>query len=66
VQRYKWSKVGSFEPFPYRPKNAAALLDNPRQTIIAELEEFPMTRPNPQLCLAFDCPGGNPRPRRDY
>jgi hypothetical protein len=43
VQRYKWPKAGSFEPFPYRPKNAAALLDNPQQTIIAELSAFEKT-----------------------
>jgi hypothetical protein len=40
VQRYKWPKAGAFEPFPYRPKNAATLLDNPRQSIVAALTEF--------------------------
>jgi hypothetical protein len=29
VQRYKWPKAGSFTPFPYRPENVTALLDNP-------------------------------------
>lgn len=43
VQRYKWPKGGSFEPFPYYPKNASALLDNPQQTIIAELSAFERT-----------------------
>ena len=43
VQRYKWPKAGSFEPFPYRPKNASALLDNPLPTIIAELSAFEKT-----------------------
>jgi hypothetical protein len=43
VQRYKWPKAGSFEPFPYRPKNASALLDNPPQAIIAELSLFEKT-----------------------
>ena len=43
VQRYKWPKAGSFAPFPYRPKNASTLLDNPQQTIIAELSAFERT-----------------------
>jgi uncharacterized protein (DUF2235 family) len=43
VQRYKWPKADSFEPFPYLPKNASALLDNPKQTIIAELSAFEKT-----------------------
>jgi uncharacterized protein (DUF2235 family) len=43
VRRYKWPKAGSFEPFPYRPKNASALLDNPQPTIIAELSAFEKT-----------------------
>jgi uncharacterized protein (DUF2235 family) len=43
VQRYKWPKAGNFEPFPYRPQNAAALLDNPRQGIIADLSAFEKT-----------------------
>jgi hypothetical protein len=40
VQRYKWPKAGSFEPFPYRPKNASTLLDNPQPSIISELSAF--------------------------
>ena len=43
MQRYKWPKAGSFAPFPYRPKNASTLLDNPQQTIIAELSAFERT-----------------------
>ena len=43
VQRYKWPKAGSFEPFSYRPKNASTLLDNPQQSIIAELSAFERT-----------------------
>jgi hypothetical protein len=40
VQRYKWAKAGKFEPFPYRPTNASTLLDNPKETMIAELSAF--------------------------
>jgi uncharacterized protein (DUF2235 family) len=40
VQRYKWPKAGNFEPFPYRPTNAFTLLDNPKETMIAELSAF--------------------------
>ena len=43
VRRYKWPKAGSFEPFPYRPKNASALLDNPQPSIIAGLSAFEKT-----------------------
>lgn len=43
VQRYKWPKAGRFKPFPYRPKNAAALLDNPQPTMIAQLSDFERT-----------------------
>jgi hypothetical protein len=39
----QWPKAGSFKPFPYLPKNAATLLDNPQQTIIAELSAFERT-----------------------
>jgi uncharacterized protein (DUF2235 family) len=40
VQRYKWPKAGAFEPFPYRPQNAATLLDNPQQSLVAALMDF--------------------------
>jgi uncharacterized protein (DUF2235 family) len=40
VQRFKGPKAGRFKPFPYRPKNASALLDNPQPTIIAQLSDF--------------------------
>ncbi|MGA8759488.1 MAG: DUF2235 domain-containing protein [Stellaceae bacterium] len=40
VQRFKGPKTGRFKPFPYRPKNASALLDNPEPTIIAQLSDF--------------------------
>ncbi len=43
VQRYKSLKAGSFAPFPYRPKNAAALLDKPKETIVAALSAFERT-----------------------
>lgn len=43
VKRYKWPRAGSFEPFPYHPQNAAALLDKPQQSIVAELSEFEKT-----------------------
>ena len=52
VQRYKWGKAGSFEPFSYRPKNAYTLLDNPQQIIIAELSAFEGTYRPEDLLLS--------------
>jgi uncharacterized protein (DUF2235 family) len=43
VQRYKWPKTGRFEPHPYRPANAAKLLENPDLSIIAALSAFEKT-----------------------
>jgi hypothetical protein len=43
VKRYKWPKAGNFQPFPYRPKNASTLLDNPEQSVIAALSAFERT-----------------------
>lgn len=43
VKRYKWPKIGSFAPFPYRPNNATAVLDDPQPSIIAELSAFEKT-----------------------
>jgi uncharacterized protein (DUF2235 family) len=43
VQRYKSSTDGKFKPFPYRPKNARALLEGLDPSIVVQLSEFEKT-----------------------